>query len=136
MYKACPFELGLNKFAFDPVGVIFFKKCQNVSVWSDRCKLFWDGLDPTLVTYLEMIFLLFRKVTCVQSERFCHILVIFYWNLKRFQFNQTNNRKKENNNCLNDLNEMKLCEGSWNCIINRRRKFQLSILKSKIVLFL
>ena len=32
------------------------------------------------------------------------------WNLTKFQLNQTTNRKNENNNYLNELNELKFCE--------------------------
>jgi hypothetical protein len=51
---------------------------------------------------------------------------------KKFQLNQTTDKKDENNNCLNKLNELKFCEVSWNWT----GKFQLSILKNKKVLFL
>ena len=37
--------------------------------------------------------------------------------------------KNENNNCLNELNELKLYEGSRNSFSNRCGKFQISILK-------
>ena len=36
------------------------------------------------------------------------------WNLTKFQLNQTTDRKNENNNCLNKLNKLKLCEVSRN----------------------
>ena len=42
-------------------------------------------------------------------------------------------KKDENNNCLNQLNELKFCEVSWNSISNRCWKFQLSILKKKVL---
>ena len=58
------------------------------------------------------------------------------WNLTKFQLNQTTDRKNENNNCLNELNELKFCEVSRNSISNRCWKFQLSILKNEKVLFL
>ena len=45
-------------------------------------------------------------------------------------------RKNVTNNCLNQLNELKLCEVSRNSFSNRFWKFQLSILKNKKVLFL
>ena len=44
---------------------------------------------------------------------------------------QTTDRKIENNNCLNELNDLKFCEVSRNSISNRCWKFQLSILKNK-----
>ena len=51
------------------------------------------------------------------------------WNLTKFQLNQTTEEKNKNNNCLNELNELQLCEVSWNLISNGCWKFQLSILK-------
>ena len=57
------------------------------------------------------------------------------WNLTKFQLNQTTDRKNENNNCLNKLNELKFCEVSQNSISNRCWKFQLSVLKNKKVFF-
>ena len=44
--------------------------------------------------------------------------------------------KNKNNNCLNELNELKFCEVSRNSFSKRFWKFQLSILKNKKVLFL
>ena len=46
------------------------------------------------------------------------------------------NSINENNNCLNELNELKFCEVSRNSISNRYWKFQLSILKNKKALIL
>ena len=40
-------------------------------------------------------------------------------NLTKFQLNQMTNRKNENNNCLNKLNKLKLCEVSRNSISNK-----------------
>ena len=40
-------------------------------------------------------------------------------------------RKNGNKNCLNELNELKVCEVSRNLISNNCWKFQLSILKNK-----
>ena len=54
----------------------------------------------------------------------------------KFQLNQTIHRKVKNNNCLNELNEMKFCEVSRKVISNWCWNFQLSILKNKKVLFL
>ena len=45
MYKACPFEFGLIKFALDPVGEFFFKKCQ---------KNYMCLSDPMVVNFFEM----------------------------------------------------------------------------------
>ena len=39
--------------------------------------------------------------------------------------------KNENYHCLNNLNELKLCEVSWNSTAKTCWKFQLSILKKK-----
>ena len=47
-----------------------------------------------------------------------------------------NDRKNENNNCLNELNELKFCEVSRISITNRCWKFQFSILKNKKLCFL
>ena len=44
--------------------------------------------------------------------------------------------KNVNNNCLNELNDLKQCEVSRNLFANRCWKFQLSIMKNKKVLFL
>ena len=55
------------------------------------------------------------------------------WNLTKFQLIQTTNRKNENNNCLNDLNELKFCEVSQNSFSNRCWKFQRSTWKTKKV---
>ena len=44
--------------------------------------------------------------------------------------------RKNGKNCLNELNEWKFCEISWNSFSNRCWKFQLSTLKNKKVLFL
>ena len=51
LYKPCPFESGLRKFALDPVVVIFSKKVKKITSvsWSSHCKFFWNALDPTLV---------------------------------------------------------------------------------------
>ena len=53
----------------------------------------------------------------------------------KFQLNQTTERKNENKNCLNELNELKFCEVSRNSFTNSFCKFQFSILKIKEVLF-
>ena len=58
------------------------------------------------------------------------------WNLTKFQLDQETDRKNENKNFLNELNELKFCEVSRNSFSNRCWKFQLSILKNKKVLFL
>ena len=76
MYKACPFEFGLIKFALDPVGEFFFKKCQ---------KNYMCLSDLMVVNFFEMhliqhfffgndFFFHFKKT--VQSEHhFYHIKI-------------------------------------------------------------
>ena len=65
-----------------------------------------------------------------------HRQIVVTNNFPVLALNQTNNKKDENNNCLNNLNELKFCEVSRILISNRTWKFQLSILKNKKVLFL
>ena len=66
----------------------------------------------------------------IESWNFQHL----FENLTKFQLNQTIDRKKNENN--NELNELKICEVSWNSISNSCCKFQHSILKNKNVLSL
>ena len=56
------------------------------------------------------------------------------WKLTNFQFNQTTHRKNEKCNFQNKLNELKFCEVSQNSISNTYWKFQLCILKKKVLL--
>ena len=49
----------------------------------------------------------------------------------QFQLNKTTDNNNENNNHLNKLNELTFFDVSGNSILNRYRKFQLSILKTK-----
>ena len=44
---------------------------------------------------------------------------IIFWNLTKFQLNQKADRKNENNNSLNQLNELKFCEVSQNYVSKR-----------------
>ena len=60
IYKPCPFDYGLKKFALDPV-VVFFSKDVKKSTsvgssigWSSCCNFFWNALDPTFVIFLKM----------------------------------------------------------------------------------
>ena len=89
--------------------------------------LFWYWLWPKTFFFRNKTFLFFK----IESWNFQHL----FENGMKFNKFQLN-RKNENNNCLNELNEMKFCEASWNSISNRCWKFQLSILKNKKVLFL
>ena len=58
------------------------------------------------------------------------------WILTKIQLKQITDRKNENRNYLNKLNELKFCEVSRNSFSNICWKFQLSILKNQKILFL
>ena len=91
----------------------------------NKAFLFWFCLG------IKLFFFQDRKLKLLEA-----VWKRISWNLTKFQLNQTTDRKNENNNCLNKLNELKFCEVSRNSISNRFWKFQLSILKNKKVLFL
>ena len=57
-FKACPFGLGLRKFAIDPVIVIFFKKCPKKKVLA----------DPVVVTFFECTFFGDEKKNIFQKK--------------------------------------------------------------------
>ena len=52
LLKPCPFDLGLRKFALDPVVVIFFQRMSK-KVLADPVlvNFFWNALDPTLIFF-------------------------------------------------------------------------------------
>ena len=56
LYKPCPFESGLRKFALDPVVVIFFKNVKKVTSGGLILSLAKFGLIPYF-NFLQKIFM-------------------------------------------------------------------------------
>ena len=94
----------------------------------DKAFLFWDWQF-----FRNKTFLLFE----IESWNFQNLFEKeFYETSQTFNSIRQPIEKDENNNCLNKLNKLELCEVSRNSISNWTWKFQLSILKNKKVLCL
>ena len=83
----------------------------------NKAGLFWYWSQFTLDLdhgfFRNKTFLFFK----IESWNFQYLFEKeFRENLTKFQLNQTTNRKNENDNCLNKLNELKVCEVSRNTI--------------------
>ena len=112
-----------------PVSLVFFCLIPKLSLKIgsvNKVFLFWYFFRDKTFLFYKIVHSNFQNLFEKQ----------FRENLTKFQLNQTIDRKNENNNCLNELNELKLCEVSRNSISNRWWKIQFSILKNKKVLFL
>ena len=75
------------------------------------------------------------KLFCFQDRKlklFESVWKRISWNPTKFQLDQTIDRKNENNNLRNKLNELRFCEVLWNYFSNRCWKIQLSKLKKYI----
>ena len=81
----------------------------------------WDSKAPsvgTLLAYLfrdySLIYIFFRNKTFFFQDRKLKLSGSVWnwisWNLAKCQLNQTTDKKDENNNYLNKLNELKFCE--------------------------
>ena len=69
--KPCPFDLGLRKFALDPVVVIFFKKCQK----NYKCQS-----DPVVVNFFEMHLIQHLWFFWIRAPLISHTCN-FFWNV-------------------------------------------------------
>ena len=86
-----------------------------------RSSICWSYLGLYRDYSLDHIF--FRNKTFlffkIESWNLQHLFEKKMWNLTKFQHNQTTDRKIENKNCLNELNELKFCEVSRNFFWNK-----------------
>ena len=103
--------------------------------WVSKQSFFCFDIDNGLknIFFRNKTFLFFK----IESWNFqVHFEIEFHETLQNFSSIRQTIKKFENNNCLNNLNELKFCEVSRNSFSNRCWKFQLYNLKHKKVLFL
>ena len=105
-YYCQPF-LGIYNFSSAVIYLVYLKTF--TENWVRKTNLFCFKIDNGLNFFFfwNETFLLFKKL----SAAVCNKLS---WNFTKFQLNETTDRKDENNNCLNELKELKFCEVSRN----------------------